>query len=124
MDVDRPSTWKKYISDEQCNTCVANCCTMPVEISLSDLVRLNLVSEDEVQNSSVRKIAKRLIRERWISSYREGTGFFMLTQKANRDCIFLDSRSRMCTMYQLRPDVCRQFPHIGPRPGFCPNEKK
>ncbi len=124
MDVDRPSTWKKFTSDEQCDSCVANCCTMPVEVSLSDLIRLNLVSEDEVQNSSIRKIARKLVKEKWIVSYREASGFFMLTQKANRDCIFLDSKTRKCTMYTNRPDVCRQFPQIGPRPTFCPYEKK
>lgn len=124
MDVDRPSTWKKYTSDELCNTCVANCCTMPVEVSLSDLIRLNLVSEDEVANFTLRKIAKRLIKDKWVTTFREGTGFFMLTQKANRDCVFLDTKTRKCTTYSLRPDVCRQFPSIGPRPTFCPYEKK
>ncbi len=120
MDVDRPSTWKKFTSDEVCHSCVASCCTMPVEVTLTDLIRLNLVTEDEVQNMGIRKVAKKLVKEKWISTYREGTGLFMLTQKANRDCIFLDTRTRRCTNYQLRPDVCRQFPSIGPRPGFCP----
>lgn len=120
MDVDRPSMWKKYSGDELCQSCRANCCTMPVEIHLEDLVRLNLVTADDVQNTTVRKIAKRLVKEKWITSYREGTGLFMLTQKANRDCIFLDSKTRLCTHYDNRPGVCRQFPHVGPRPGFCP----
>ena len=124
MNVDRPSTWKKYTSDELCHTCVANCCTMPVEVSLTDMVRLNLVSEDDVQNMTLRKISKQLMKQKWISSYRDGTGFFMLTQKANRDCVFLDLKSRMCTVYEIRPDVCRQFPKIGPRPTFCPYDKK
>ncbi|OYZ17904.1 MAG: hypothetical protein B7Y39_14445 [Bdellovibrio sp. 28-41-41] len=93
---------------------------MPVEVTLEDLIRLNLISEDDVQNMGIRKITKKLIKEKWVSTYREGTKLFMLTQKANRDCVFLDSRTRRCTNYQLRPDVCRQFPSIGPRPGFCP----
>ncbi|MBL7544933.1 MAG: YkgJ family cysteine cluster protein [Bdellovibrionaceae bacterium] len=120
IDIDRPSTWRKFSSDEACRSCNASCCTMPVEVTLSDLIRLNLVSEDEVQNLTVRKIAKRLVKEKWITSYREATGLFMLTQKANRDCIFLDSKTRLCTSYSTRPDVCRQFPAIGPRPGYCP----
>ncbi len=124
MDVDKPSTWRKFTSDEQCGSCIANCCTMPVEVSLPDLIRLNLVSEDDRQNSTIRKIAKKLIKDKWIVSYRETSGFFMLSQKANRDCIFLDSKTRQCTMYSNRPDVCRQFPQIGPRPTFCPYEKK
>ena len=124
MDVDRPSTWKKYTSDDLCNSCVANCCTMPVEVTISDLVRLNLVAPDDLQNRTFRKIAKQLIKEKWITSYREATGLFMLTQKANRDCLFLDLHTRKCSQYQNRPDVCRQFPQIGPRPTFCPYQKK
>ena len=120
MDVDRPSTWKKFSKDEICHTCIASCCTMPVEVTLEDLFRLELTNEDEVQNSSVKKVAKRLIKEKWVSTYREGTKLFMLTQKANRDCVFLDTKTRRCTNYEKRPDVCRQFPSIGPRPGFCP----
>lgn len=123
MDIDRPSTWKKFTGDELCHSCRANCCTMPVEVHLEDLVRLNLVSQDDVQNMTVRKIAKKLVREKWITSYREASGLFMLTQKANRDCIFLDSKTRRCTQYAIRPGVCREFPSIGPRPTFCPYQK-
>nr|BFD60775.1 hypothetical protein CKG001_28820 [Bdellovibrio sp. CKG001]BFD64188.1 hypothetical protein BdHM001_28690 [Bdellovibrio sp. HM001]BFD68382.1 hypothetical protein HAGR004_34040 [Bdellovibrio sp. HAGR004] len=92
---------------------------MPVEIKLSDLIRLGVATEDEAQ-TSIKKLAKRLIKEGIIVSYRSGTEFFMLSQKANRDCLFLDSKTRLCTVYEKRPDTCRQFPSIGPRPGFCP----
>lgn len=95
---------------------------MPVEIKLSDLIRLGLVSEDEAMHS-IKKLAKRLIKEGVIVSYRQGTEFFMLAQKVNRDCLFLDSKTRLCTVYEKRPDTCRQFPSIGPRPGFCPGSK-
>jgi len=92
---------------------------MPVEVKLSDLVRLEVVTEDEAQGS-LNKLAKRLMKEGIISSYRHGTELFMLTQKHGRDCYFLDSRTRLCTVYEKRPGVCREFPNIGPRPGFCP----
>lgn len=95
---------------------------MPVEIKLSDLIRLELVSEDEA-SGSIKKLAKRLIKEGIIVSYRQGTEFFMLSQKANRDCLFLDSKARLCTVYEKRPETCRQFPAIGPRPNFCPGSK-
>jgi uncharacterized protein len=124
IDVDRPSTWKKFTNDELCHSCNASCCTMPVEVTISDLIRLKLVTEDDVQNRGLKKVAKQLAKEKWITSYREGTGLFMLTQKANRDCVFLDSRTRRCTNYENRPDVCRQFPGIGPKPGSCPYVKK
>ena len=45
VDVDRPETWTRYRSG-LCNGCAANCCTMPVEVRLPDLVRLQLVERD------------------------------------------------------------------------------
>lgn len=122
VDIDRPSTWKAYRKG-MCEGCFGGCCTMPVEVQISDLVRLNLVSEDEAQGS-LKKVSKRLIREGYVTSYRKGTDLFMLTQKANRDCLFLDEKTRLCKVYENRPVVCREFPSIGPRPGFCPMLKK
>lgn len=95
---------------------------MPVEVKLSDLIRLGLVTEDEALGS-IKKISKRLQKEGKITSYRHGTDLFMLGMKANRECVFLDTRTRLCTVYESRPEVCRQFPSIGPRPGFCPAGK-
>lgn len=120
-DVDRPSTWKFY-RKEMCQGCWGGCCTMPVEVRLSDLIRLGLTDEDEAAGS-IRKLAKRLIKEGSVASYRQGTDLFMLAQKANRDCLFLDE-NRLCKVYEKRPDVCRRFPAIGPRPGYCPGFKK
>jgi Fe-S-cluster containining protein len=123
VDKDRPSTWKKYEA-LNCIKCKGNCCAMPVEVKLSDLVRLGVASQDEADNS-IKKLAKRLKKEGVITSYREGTEFFMLTQKANSDCFFLNSQTRLCTVYENRPDTCREFPsQIGTRVGFCPLEYK
>lgn len=95
---------------------------MPVEVKLSDLIRLGVTTEDEAAGS-VRKLAKRLMREGIVSSYRHGTDLFMLTQKSNNDCLYLNEKTRLCTVYDKRPEVCRQFPAIGPRPGFCPGSQ-
>lgn len=95
---------------------------MPVEVTLDDLIQLGLVDRDEAEGS-LRKIAKKLIKEKYITSYRQSTGLFMLAQKTNRDCYFLDSKTRLCTVYEKRPGVCRKFPSIGPRPGYCPAVK-
>jgi len=123
VDKDRPSTWKRY-QKELCMSCRANCCCMPVEVKASDLVRLSVVSQDEL-DQSIKKTAKRLKKEGLIVSYREGTEFFMLAQKANGDCIFLNERTRFCSVYDKRPDTCRQFPdQIGTRVGWCPYEPK
>jgi Fe-S-cluster containining protein len=122
-DKDRPSTWKKY-DESFCRKCAAGCCTMPVEVQASDLLRLGLTNEDELAIST-KKVAKRLIKAGVLKSYREGTEFFMLSQKANEDCYFLDSKTRFCTVYDNRPETCRKFPAlVGPRVGFCPAQAK
>src|SRR3989338_4147371 len=123
IDKDRPSTWRPYDSNF-CPQCREICCSMPVEVRASDLIRLNLISIDEVSNS-IKKSAKKLKKLGFISSYRDGTDFFMLTQRPNGDCYFLDTRSRLCTVYDQRPDTCRDFPaKLGTRVGFCPGERK
>ncbi|WP_413586381.1 YkgJ family cysteine cluster protein [Bdellovibrio sp. HCB274] len=117
-DKDRPSTWKSY-KQGMCNGCHGHCCTMPVEVKLADLIRLGVTDEDEAA-SGVKKLSKRLIKEKIIISYRSGTEFFMLASRPNGDCHFLHPITRLCTVYEKRPDTCREFPSIGPRPGFCP----
>ncbi len=120
---DLPSSWRKY-QDGLCSSCKASCCTMPVEVKVEDLLHLGLVTVDEIQQS-LKKTAKRLKKEGVITSYREGTDFFMLTQKSNEDCYFLDSKTRLCTVYDRRPNTCRDFPtRVGPRVGFCPYQRK
>lgn len=102
---------------------MAGCCTLPVEASAEDLVRLGLLTEDEAQGS-LKKPARRLISAGIIRSFRARTGLFTLEQRDGRDCIYLGKVDRRCTVYDKRPDVCRKFPSIGPRPGFCPYQKK
>lgn len=94
---------------------------MPLEVCAEDLVRLGVASEDEL--SAPKKMAKRLIREKIVRTYRQATGLYLLEQKNGRDCLFLGS-DRKCTVYDKRPNVCRDFPtKIGPRVGFCPYKK-
>jgi len=120
-DKDRPSTWKLY-KQGMCEGCNGNCCTMPVEITREDLVLMGLADPDPHVESD-KKVYKRLSKEGILKSYRAGSGLFMLMQKSNDDCIYLD-QNRLCKIYELRPQVCRMFPSIGPRPGFCPQEAK
>ncbi len=90
---------------------------MPVEVKFEDLVTMGLASPDEAQQ--VRKLSKRLIREKHILSFREASGLFMLAQAQDGSCIHL-GKDNLCKIYEKRPGVCRQFPSIGPKPGFCP----
>jgi uncharacterized protein len=120
-DPDRPSTWKKYRAG-LCEGCVAACCTLPVEVTKSDLLRLEVVTADEV-DGSLKKVARRLMSEKIVRSFRATTGLFILEHSPAGECVFL-GKDRLCTVYERRPDVCRRFPEIGPRPGYCPAKKK
>lgn len=120
-DAQRPSEWIKYRSG-MCEGCWGGCCTLPVEASAADLIRLELITEDEAA-ASLKKTARRLESEGLIQAFVARTQLFVLEQRNGRDCIFLHPRTRLCTVYEKRPEVCRQFPKIGPRPGFCPSTR-
>ncbi len=121
-DKDKPWTWIQYRAG-MCTGCSGDCCTMPVEVKATDLIRLEVATVDEVEISK-RKLSRRLMKEGIIQSYREGTDVFMLGSRPNGDCRFLHPQSRLCTVYEKRPEVCRDFPKIGPRPGCCPRNAK
>ncbi len=122
VSIDRPSTWVPFRSAKQCDGCFAGCCTLPVETSAADLMRLEVLTLDEAA-SSLKKAFRRLHREGIVRSYHASTGLFILEQRNGRDCVFLHPTTRRCTVYERRPEVCRRFPKIGPRPGFCPETK-
>ena len=116
-DVQRPLTWVKFKKD-LCKGCWSGCCTLPVEVSAADLIRLEIITEDEACDS-LKKVARRLTKEGIIQAFKAKSQLFILEQRQGRDCIFLN-KDRLCTVYDKRPEVCRSFPKIGPRPGFCP----
>ncbi len=117
----RPSTWTKY-RDGDCKGCFSGCCQLPVEASVNDLIRLEYIDEMEAASMSPTKIANKLKKQRLIQRFSPASGLFVLAQRANEDCLLLDEKTRLCTRYEKRPAVCRQFPKIGPRPGFCPKQ--
>ncbi|MCB6183322.1 YkgJ family cysteine cluster protein [Leeia sp. TBRC 13508] len=116
-DLERLSTWIKYRSG-LCKDCTAACCSMPVEVRLTDLIRLGLADEFE-RGEPLKQVAKRLEKQRVIEHFNFKSGRFTLARKTNGDCLFLDQDTRLCTVYDKRPDTCRNHPTIGPRPGFC-----
>ena len=121
IDAQRPSTWVPY-KKGMCDGCWSGCCTLPLETSVSDLIRLGLTTEEEAADS-LKKLAKRLTAEGYLQAFIPRSQIFIIEQRNGRDCIFL-SKDRLCTVYDKRPEVCRSFPKIGPRPGFCPSRKK
>jgi len=120
-DLDKLSRWTRF-KPSLCRGCWAGCCRLPVEATIDDLVRLGLVGPDEAVGS-LKKVARRLIANGKVHQYRAVTGIFTLAQKPNGDCHFLGT-DRLCTIYDQRPDVCRKFPSVGPRPGYCPARKQ
>lgn len=119
VDVDHPATWTRWRRG-LCEGCRANCCTMPVEVRLADLLRLGWVDAFEAEHLTALALAKRLLREQRIERFHPRSGLFTLARRADGDCALLDPVSRRCTVYAQRPDTCRLHPQKGPRPGYCP----
>jgi hypothetical protein len=101
-----------------CRDCIAACCSLPVEVAAGDLVRMGLMAECEI-DGDLRPVARRLIKQGLVDHFHHRTGVFTLARMAGGDCCFLDPRTRLCSIYQQRPDTCRNHPQIGPRTGYC-----
>ena len=123
VDVDRVSTWTRY-RQGLCNTCAANCCTMPVEVKLADLVQLGWVDPFEAEHEAPKNIAKRLMKTGQVGHFNFKQGIYTLARRASGDCLMLDAQTRRCTVYEQRPNTCRLHPQVGPRPGHCPYGEK
>lgn len=121
-DIDNTKTWVKY-NKKMCSLCRASCCSMPVEVQAEDLVRMQLVDEFELQEN-LKVVAKRLIKDKVVEHFHSKTETFTIVRMASGDCMFLDTRTRQCTMYDVRPDTCRNHPQIGPRSGYCAFKRK
>lgn len=119
VDVDNVQSWTRY-KPGLCDQCMANCCTMPVEVRLADLVRLAWVDAFEAEASPAKLIAKRLQKAKLIERFNHKTELFTLARRADGDCALLDARTRRCTVYAQRPNTCRLHPQVGPKPGHCP----
>jgi len=116
--VDDLSTWVKY-RNGLCNDCNATCCTLPVEVRLTDLIRMELISEFEAEHESPKNLAKQLMKQGIVEHFNFKTSVFTLTRLSNNDCLYLDTHTRRCTIYDKRPTTCRRHPQVGPRPNHC-----
>ncbi len=96
---------------------------MPVEVKIPDLVRMGVITEFEAKEP-IKKLAKKLKKDGVIEHFYFKKQIFTLVRFANNDCLYLDSTSRTCRIYKIRPDTCRNHPRIGSRPGFCAYEEK
>jgi Fe-S-cluster containining protein len=67
-----------------------------------------------------RHIAKRLQKARLIDHFNHKNVVFTMARRASGDCNFLDPTTRLCTVYDQRPDTCRLHPQKkSPKPGYC-----
>jgi hypothetical protein len=121
-DIDNTATWAKY-NKRLCDHCAASCCSLPVEVKPSDLIRMELMDEFEL-DEDLKHIARRLMKTHLIEHFHSKTETFTLARMASGDCIFLDSTTRRCTIYRHRPETCRNHPQIGPKSGYCAFRKK
>lgn len=114
---DRLDTWIKYHKG-LCDNCNASCCQLPVEIKLDDLIRLELIDEFE-KEEPLKNIAKQLKKQGIVEHFNQKKSLFTITRMANNDCYFLNTKTRRCTVYDKRPNTCRNHPQIGPRANYC-----
>ncbi|HQQ62499.1 MAG TPA: YkgJ family cysteine cluster protein [Pseudomonadales bacterium] len=116
-DINRIDTWYRYRKG-LCDGCMAGCCNLPAEARVQDLLRMGLVDAFEAEGP-LKDIARRLMKAGVVGHFNAKDAMFTLARHSSGDCIYLDRNTRRCTIYDKRPDTCRNHPAIGPRPGFC-----
>ncbi len=117
VDVDRPDSWTRYRAG-LCASCAANCCTMPLEVQLSDLVRLGLVDAFEAEHEEPKRIAKRLQKARLIDHFNHKHLLFTLARRADGDCQYLEAKTPAvhgvrATPRDLPPAPAEEKPQAG-----------
>lgn len=121
-DIERLETWLKY-QKSMCQSCRGTCCSLPVEVRGKDLVRLGVLAEFDLLEPG-KQLAKRLQKMRVIEHYNQRDEIYTLARHSSGDCHYLDQKTRLCTVYERRPDTCRNHPQVGPKPGFCAYQSK
>ena len=104
-----PPQMKKPCYD--CGKCPAYCCSYPeIEVSKADIARLARhfdVSEAAATERFTKQQREENVR---ILRHREDEHFTSV-------CMFLDRKTRRCTVYESRPHTCRGYPY-GNRCGY------
>ena len=108
--------WRPF-KKELCDSCIGLCCYMPVEVKISDLIRMKILDNFHLELSEKEQV-KEALKHPGVNRFTKSTEKFTLTQRPSSACYFLDNNGR-CTIYEQRPDTCRNHPKIGPKPNFC-----
>lgn len=88
---------KEVWQETDCLAC-SNCCrTMTPTYTFKDLQRIS-----KHLNMTIKQF-----REKWL--YRDKDGDWM---NVNTPCQFLDRKTNMCSIYEVRPRDCAEFPHL------------
>ncbi|MBP9680078.1 MAG: YkgJ family cysteine cluster protein [Bacteriovorax sp.] len=115
------ASWTKY-KKGLCSNCAGTCCYMPVEVQLSDLIRLKILDSFHIEFNE-REQVRDALKNPAILRYTPSSKKYTLRQKPDGSCFFLDA-NKLCTQYDTRPETCRNHPQVGPRPGYCAYMKK
>jgi Fe-S-cluster containining protein len=83
----------------ECTQC-GNCCTGSP----------GFVWVDEEELAAIARHVNRSIGEIRLMHTRLARGRVTLREHANGDCVFLDPRTRLCSIYEARPKQCRSWP--------------
>ncbi|HVM89725.1 MAG TPA: YkgJ family cysteine cluster protein [Puia sp.] len=91
LEIDK-ETWKQT----DCLDC-ANCCkTMSPTYTKKDIARI----------AAFLGMTEKVFKEKWL--YKDKTGDWM---NKRQPCQFLDLKTNMCNIYEIRPADCAGFPH-------------
>jgi Fe-S-cluster containining protein len=94
-----------------CSKCPAYCCSYPeIEVSKADIARLARhfdLSPAAAEEKFTKPQKEDNVR---IPRHREDEHFTSV-------CMFLDRKTRRCTVYEARPHTCRGYPY-GARCGY------
>jgi hypothetical protein len=77
-DITRIDTWHRYRKG-MCDSCMAGCCQLPVEVRMADLLRIGVVDEFEA-GEPLKAIAKRLMKAGVVKHLNQRDEIFTLAQ--------------------------------------------
>lgn len=91
-----PEVWKEV----DCLSC-ANCCkTMTPTYNTKDIKRI----------AAHLKMTEDAFKKKWLKQERGGDRDWL---NKSQPCQFLNLKDNKCSIYEVRPDDCRNFPHLG-----------
>ena len=87
-----------------CTRCPAYCCTYPrIPVTKRDIARLAKLYEISPEKARQRFTKKGEGKRERVLRHQEDEIF-------GTACRFLDTETRICTIYESRPQICRDFP--------------